>query len=655
MSKKGKAISWKSPLESIVGWGIVAVFLILPLIYFPNWAASYVTSKQYFLIGIVEVLFVLWVWLLLIDRRYRLSKKNAVLLLPIFLFLASLTISAFAGVDPATSFFSKVESGTGLILLYHVFIFACITASVIRVQQQNFLKHIVQANFLASVVLAVATFFTGPNGLFEINSAMLDKSSGGAMMGNSLLVGAYFIFSVFLTLYLITHESKIWKKVLYWLGIAIMTFSPIYFNAAIFKGVKFSELLLSAHSIIGQARIAVAALIIGLFLSLFIWLCTYKEKKPWRVVGIIGIITMVIIGGMAIEKIASPNSSFHTFFVNQSGNRIIDWQEGLQGIKQRPLLGWGPENYHVVYQQYLNPIVFSLGHGNEVWALHPHNNTLEVLVNGGVIGFIFYLLVLASLFGGLLKLYRKGKINGATYALFIGMLVAFIIQQQMIYDSIVSYTMFFFIIAIVAGLSDQTNDPQMVLVSNDKSLYIWCTVVAVLMIPIWIYAAYLPARKMEELQRVAAMTAEMRTKAYKHLFRSAGSYALDTDAEFFTDPLFYSYDADTETMKANPTYQKIASAEIQSLITAVNPVWQKQHYDYHLTLSLINLENLEFYLTGDKKQLAQADIYAKRAFVLSPTDPQIYTAYAQTLTYEGNTVGAKESLNMAIALNPNYR
>ena len=87
---------------------------------------------------------------------------------------------------------------------------------------------------------------------------------------------------------------------------------------------------------------------------------------------------------------------------------------------------------------------------------------------------------------------------------------------------------------------------------------------------------------------------------------------------------------------------------------AVEPVWQKQRYDYHLSLSLLQLENLQFYFTGDRQQLANADMYAKRAFMLSPTDPQIYTDYAQTLVYENNTAGAKKLLAMAIELNPNY-
>jgi hypothetical protein len=306
MAKKGRNTSPnnKSFLEKAIAWGIILVFAVLPILYFPGRAASYVTSKQYFLIGIVDVLVVLWTWLLLTDKRYRLSKTNLLYLAPVFLFLLSLTVSAFAGVDPATSFFSIVESGTGLIVLYHILAFACMIASVIRVQGKRFFTYILQANLLASVILAGFTFFTGSNGVFQTSSTMLDGSSGGAMMGNSLLAGAYFIFSIFLTIYLIVHESTTWRKVLYWLGLALIIVSPIFLNADVFKGVALSSLVMY----IGEARIAAAALIIGLFLSLFIWLCTLRERKSWKIIGIIGILAMLIAGIVGIQQIASSGS-----------------------------------------------------------------------------------------------------------------------------------------------------------------------------------------------------------------------------------------------------------------------------------------------------------------------------------------------------------
>ncbi len=646
----------RSFLEKLLAIGIIGIFALLPLLYFPNRIASYVTSKQYFLIGTVDVLLVAWVWLLLHDTRYRLGKKNLLVLAPSFIFLACLTVSAFAGVDPSTSFFSTVESGTGLVVLYHIFALCCMIASLLRVQQKKLLRRILQGNFFASAVLAIATFFTGPNGLIEINSQMLDKSSGGAMMGNLLLVGAYFIFSVFLTVILITQERKVYKKIIYYLGIAVIIFSPIYFNVLILKGESFSVLVSSGYFFLGQARIASVALIGGSLASLFIWLNMEKTKKLLRIVGITGTIIGVAVFACTVVEIAIPSSHLHHFFVTQGGNRTIDWKEAIQGIKEKPLLGWGPENYHVVYQRYLNPIVFSPGHGNEVWALHPHNNSLEVLVDGGLIGFTAYVLMVVMLFMSIVRLYRKGVLDNKVTALLIGMLIAFILQQQMIYDSIVSYTMFFFIITLIAGLSETTSLQRgniRVLLSYPS--YCVGIGVTIIMIPVWIYGAYFPARKVEEFHRIAGSYSEERTDAYYHLFHSVGSYAINTDPEFYTDPLLLSYNQQKALLRNNPIYQKKAVQEITSLLDSVNPIWQKQPYNYHLSISLLQLENLRFYLTGDPAVLVKADEYAERALSLSPTDPQIYFYYAQTLVYEHNVEKAKMMLATATRLNPDYK
>ena len=653
MARQGKQRALKSLLEKLLHWGVIGMFAVLPLLYFPGRAASYVTSKEYFFIGAVDVLAALWVWLLLRDARYRLSKKNLLFLTPLFLFLLSLTVSAVVGVDPATSFLSTVESGTGLLLLYHAALFTCITTSLIRVRQKVMVRTILQANFFASVVLAIATFFTGPNGVWNIGSTMLNGSSGGAMMGNVLLVGAYFIFSLFLTVSLITQERNRNKKVLYYVGIVLIILSPVYFNAAIFKGVSISHLS-SGYLFIGQARIAAAALMAGVFASVCIW-ASLGRHKLFRRLGIAGLILGIALFAYGIHEVMRPDSSLHRFFIAQSGNRLIDWQESIKGIEAKPAFGWGPENFHVVYQQYLDPVVFSPGHGNEVWALHPHNNTFEVLVDGGIIGFIFYLLVWAGLIFGIFRLYQNKAIDRKMAALLLGLLIAFVAQQQMIYDSIVSYVMFFFIIALLAGLMDMTDEPRPLAVSTPTASYVIEAVAVLVLALMWLYGAYLPARKVEEFQRVADMTSDRRAPAYSHLFHSAGSYTINTDAEFFTSPLFYSYDAQKQQLKANPVYQKYASAEIRSLLTAVDPVWQHNPYDYHLSLSLVELDNLEYYLNGGTTYLTDADRYAARAFALSPTDPQIYFAYAQTLVYENKTDQAKAMLDKATALNPDYQ
>lgn len=649
MAKKNSTS--KSPLERLVVCITIFIFLVLPILYFPGRAASYVTSKQYFLIGAVDVLAVLWIWLLVRDGRYRLMKKTMLGLLPLALLLVALTISAIVGVSPATSFFSTVESGTGLIVLYHLFLLACVVASLIQVGGKRFIRNSMRATLIAAVILAIATFFTGVHGVVDINSTILDSSSGGAMMGNALLVGAYFIFAFFFAIILFIEEPVRKKKAWYAADGVLLALSPIYFNAAIWRGSLFSRF--HSYFIFGEARIATVSLILGLVISWCIWAVLQKNKKRLRIIGagaMAVLLAIIVVGTIQVTK---STSRVHRFFVEESGNRILDWQESLQGIKARPIFGWGPENFHVVYQQYLDPVIFSPGHGDEVWALHPHNNTIEVAINGGIVALVLYVFVLVSLFINLHTLRKKDRLSTSQYALLVGMLIAFILQQQMIYDSITSYMMFFFIIAMVSALSAEPSAESRTMPLNIQ--YLISIMAVIIFFPIWLYTAFLPAQKMHEFQGVASAHSDQRIALYQHLFHSAGSYAINTDAEFYTSPLFYSYSSDQVAIKNNTLYQKIASQELKSLLTAVQPVWEQNQYDYHLTLSLIQIENLYYYLTGDHQALAQADRYAARALLLSPTDPQIYVNYAQTVLYEKNLPKTKALLEKAIMLNSTYQ
>lgn len=652
MAHKGKTAANERLLEKIVRWGSVGVLSILPLLYFSGRAASYITSKEYFFIGFVDLLTIFWVWLLVSDTRYRLTRHTMLFLLPLAFFLISLTISALGGVDMSVSFFSTVESGTGLVLLYHAFIFTCIIASTARVQQRRTFMGVLQVTVFASVVLAIFTFFTGDNGLIHTTSKMLNGSSGGAMMGNSLLAGAYMLFGIFSAGILLLREKRRGWKVMWLLSLVVIVFSPVFFNTAIWKGSTLTTLIHSGYFFIGEARIATVSIIIGFITSICIWLTLHKEDRVKRMIGF-SVLALEAIAAIVLAcMIALPTTSLHHFFVNQGGNRTIDWQEAVQGIREKPLLGWGPENYHVVYQKYLDPTVFSPGHGNEVWALHPHNNTLEILVDGGILGLLLYLLVLGGVVFALVRLYRQGILSHVEVSLLSGMFLAFFLQQQMIYESITSYVVFFTFIGIFAGLADRTDERRVPVLFSGYAVAIG---IVVLMFPIWLYGAYFPSRRVEELQQVADAHSDQRISMYQHLYHAPGSYAVTTDVEFYADSLFYSYDVQKELLKSNPQYQRIASQELAALLKAVAPIWVTKPYDYHLSLNLLQLSNLQFYLTGDAEQLVTADIYAQRALKLSPTDPQIYFAYAQTLVYEKKIAEAKAMLDKAISLNSNYQ
>ncbi len=627
-------------LERIVGWGTLLVFLVLPITYFSGWVASYVTSKEFFFMGIVELLLVAWVWLMAKDRRYRLTKPMVGWLAPLAGFLMLLTVSSIAGVDPKTSFFSTLESGTGMVFLWHAFAFVVVVASLIRVRGREFLLSIGRVTVVASLILT-ACIYCISFGWFP-GSAMLKHSSQGAMMGNILLAGAYLIFSVFMAAFLVIEGSSWFRKVMGAAALLLILLSPVFFSAPVG---------------IGWARMATAALGIGIVFSCLLWLCLAKKTSA-RMAGIVGMVALVLVLAMAAWQVSAPGTKAYAFFAKESGNRITDWEEALQGFKDKPILGWGKENYHVIYQKYLDPNVLNPERGAEVWSLHPHNATLEILDEGGILSLLAYLVVLCMVGYLMVRLHRKGTTSSATVAILSGMLVAYFLQNQMVYDSMVSTVMFFSLTGILVGLSDQYASPEKKKDRRnapDMPVAIPLVVTA-LMVPAFVMFVVLPVQKVLMIGKVGNDASNVRTGEYQALFHAGASYTLSTDPEFYTDPLMASYSAQRDVLKASPVDRPIATAEVASLIDATDPFVTAKGVDYHLDLSLVQLETLRNYLEGfgTAADLARAQKYYERGAALSPRDPQIYTAYGQFLLAQGDTRSAGQLADQALVLNPRY-
>jgi len=649
-----------SKLKNLFNWGILGIFLLLPLICISSWVAPYLTPKTFFFIGVVDIVAIVWIWLMVFDHRYRFTKKMFWFIVPSLLFLISLTISGAISIDPATSFFSTFESGTGLIVLYHAFLFMLMVASAARVNGISFFKRIAQITLVASVILALCTFFTDRT--INIGSFILNHSEGGAMMGNVLFLASYLIFSIFLAGVLFVTESVPKKKFWYGIGGLFIILSPTFFisDKIYEKLIPFHQVFSSPVDIIGAARMATGALVVGGLIGIFTYISLKYRKPLVKGAGMVGLIVTLVGFGFVVSQAFSPTSQIHSFFMQESGNRLSDWREAISGIHEKPVLGWGPENYRLVVQKYLDPHVFDPGQGNEVWAFHPHNSSLEVLVNGGIIGFVFYIIMIVGIFWGIWLLYRRQIISTAVFSILIGLMVAYLLQDQMVFDTVVTYMMLFGIMGCIFGLLDQA--PALVgrsKITPDPSTasQVLAVIALFAFITILVIGSILPSVEAGSLYHLSKITSQERATAYGSIFNGPGSVFLKTDVPIYLDSFIASYDNQQNNILNTQQNQVIAKQEIVSLIAATDPIWKKRNFDYHLTLDMAELENLLFVVSGQisRSDLAQVKKYEDQGIVLSPTDPQIYTVTGQTMFFANDTKAAVSLFDKALSINPNYK
>lgn len=643
-------------LEKIVTWGTVLALFITPLLYSNNRIASAVTSKQYFFIGIVDLLVVAWVWLMATDIRYRPSRKNLYALIPVGFFALSATVSTLLGGDITTSLFSTIERGGGLVFFIHVVIFATITTSIARVQGTSFFKKTAQAILCSGVLIAIMTFFTRE--AFDIGVNWLNQSVGGAMLGNSTIAGAYFIFALFMGMILFKEESSKAMRAIYGIAMAIILLSPIYVNVkGLFDGAIAANIAHHPFIVIGQARAAAISLFAGMVIAGLVYIILRSGKKAWvwaAGAGIAAIMGVLLFAGI---QVFHDGSAVQRKFIEQVGpNRVIFWEEAAKGIKERPVFGWGPENFKIVHQKFFNPVLADVAHATETWVDKPHNSFIELVVTQGYIGLIAYLFLLAAVIWMVIGLVKKGVIDPARAAILVGMLFAFVLQNQFAFDAMVTVIALFTIIGMIAGLWNQ-NDVQHTVSPEDVHMKIVAGIVTAIAIPVWVLAAYLPSRKMVQAKKIFDEPVAIRSAKYEKLFSGTGAYGMNTDLGMIFYTLAEAYLAQRVDIQNNPQYIKQAVPELQALIAVGEARKNFAKKDYRFMLAMAIFQETEIGIVGtfSQQQLDRMHEYIDSAIAIAPNNPFSYLVQNKILLYTEQIDEARAAVDKAIQLNPNVR
>ena len=174
------------------------------------------------------------------------------------------------------------------------------------------------------------------------------------------------------------------------------------------------------------------------FLSivLFILLMSLFLSKNWMK-GIVKTLIVVVVLLTIFKMVIMKNEVFYSVLGKRivtmdnyfSGNQQIDrstaerafmYQFGIEQIQKRPIWGYGLDNYRV--------LLLNSGLGRETYS---HNNYIELLVNGGVIGLFLFYAMYVYLFW-ILKKYLKQKHLMATI-LVINNLIIIILGMAMVH------------------------------------------------------------------------------------------------------------------------------------------------------------------------------------------------------------------------------
>ncbi|MFH1451004.1 MAG: O-antigen ligase family protein [bacterium] len=437
---KIKSIDLSSPEKTLLFLikGGIFLTLFLPFVISPLNIFPSIFSKSIYFRVLTEIILCGYLILLLFNQKYR--PRLSFIFIAVLVFIEAFGLSTLRSVNPYRSFWGTMERMEGFISLLHLFAFFVVATSVFR-EEKGFLKF-----FRFFVILSVPLALTGIIQKLGISAlfAKPDYTTGGiigplvftrvsGLLGNPVFFGNYLAVMIFLALFFVFAE-KTRKGKIFFVSAAIL-------NASV--------LLLT-----GTRGAWVATLLGGTFLSL-VWLFFINKSLKKR--RIFFLATFVCVGLLSLFLFLSqrgllPVTDFFTryqsFFDSAvaKNSRIYVWETGLTAVKERPFFGFGLESFNYVYNKHYR--VQTAPYALEEFSFdRAHNVVVDLLVAGGMIGLISYLLIFAM---SVFVIWRwKNDNNRLLSFALLAFLIAYFVENIFSFDTITSYFTFFLFLVFI--------------------------------------------------------------------------------------------------------------------------------------------------------------------------------------------------------------
>lgn len=180
------------------------------------------------------------------------------------------------------------------------------------------------------------------------------------------------------------------------------------------------------------------------------------SKKAWKKPVLVLLAVLIVLGSLGIAfkdtKFVKSIPGSRVFDISLKAktlqDRMIMWNIALEGWKDRPIFGWGPENYNEIFYRHFSPDYYdpsSRKYG--AWFDRAHSIFFDYLAETGLVGLLAYLGMFAVLFWQL----ARAKIDGSPVlkAIFIAVPVAYLVQGLAIFEVLVIYMPLYFFFALV--------------------------------------------------------------------------------------------------------------------------------------------------------------------------------------------------------------
>ena len=401
------------------------IILALPLLVMPPWFFTPDWGKTIIFKSLVAIMLFLFFYK---NKNINLAsfRKNYIAWLLLGLFLVYLIASIFSP-DPFFSFWGSPFRSGGFVNFAFYIIF-CLLIFATTEKDETWQKYF-DFSILTGVIVSLIAVIQF-HGLVE-NIFLHSPGRPGSTMGGPTILGVYLLLLIFMAISFALKTLSKYKKVFY------LLVSALFFYVIL----------------ITETRAAWLALII----SAIYFLLAFPKKMPGLKIGVLVILALVC----AFVFYANTSNYLPNFITSRLSYKTvledprfstwvaIDWKL----LKDKPVLGYGPENFYIGFDKYFEPTTPYLNTKAEQWWDRAHNILIQTASDAGFLALALYILLFVFLFWQLQK--NRIKDPFASHGLQTT-LIAYFAANFFGFDTFSTYLLFFLIIAYTMHLTQNS-------------------------------------------------------------------------------------------------------------------------------------------------------------------------------------------------------
>lgn len=373
----------KMSSRNVAGTGVLLLLFLLPFAHDP-WVFNPYEFPKF-------AVFVFGVWAIGLLHVFQfLRKKHVVPLLDVLgtlvlLFGAVSLIADVIGLDPRTSFLGSVYRRQGFVTLLSGMLLFFLVRSLLEHEEERFLRAVQKGALVAAIATSLIALWHAVS-FYLLHNALVPIYQGRIVgtFGNPNFLGGYLV----MVLPFILLGERVSKTA--------RTVAIVMILAAVF--VSFSRSAWLATLVVlgwGARRFYRGVLpktprrCISIGTSGKTVVSRGAASLPplgWISLDTLGKGVLIVLFGAGL-LVAAINAYWfvvpRVLRLSMWDNRMVIWSEGTKAVIKRPILGYGQENFSLVFPE-----------KRFMYVDNAHNIFLETAVSSGLIGFLLFMAIL---------------------------------------------------------------------------------------------------------------------------------------------------------------------------------------------------------------------------------------------------------------------